>query len=102
MNGTYVFWLNFLQNDLTGWIQSNKRFDFSTIQTALEVLYRLERYYFMVRFLFLSTIFSLWRTVTHLAFLIFCGPLKDVSDYRAPRMGSARLLLIQMKNGLLN
>ena len=74
MNGTCVFWLSFLQTDLTGWIQSNKRFDFSTIQTALEVLYRLELYYFMVCFLFLSTIFSLWRTVTHLAFLIFCGP----------------------------
>ena len=35
-------------------------------------------------------------------FFDFLWPLKYVSDYWAPRMGSARLLLIQMKNGLLN
>ena len=73
MNGTYDFlWINFLQNDLTGWTQSNKLFGFSTIQTAHEVVYRLEKYYFKVCSLFSSRTFSLWwQTVTHLVFLNF-------------------------------
>ena len=73
MNCTYDFlWINFLQNDLTGWIQSNKRFDFSTTQTAHEVVYWLKKYYFMVCFLFSSRIVSQWwQTVTHLFFFFW-------------------------------